>query len=1057
MKKLNLFFVLTVICNLAIYSQSNINYDYFHNISHPQSPNAASLGQYGACPVGHYTGTPKISIPFYEIEFDGMTIPISLSYHASGIKVRQESSSVGLGWAINAGGCITKEVRGRDDFPPYDVLYKTYYSDYKNLFLGNELYIKYTYDGYPIVGGALISSAQVEESQRQQRIFNQYARAMNDYDGEPDLFYYNLINSSGSMLFNTINTSYKGKINSNLVAYPIMQNVKEYTEIEYDIPHSVWRLRDNRGFRFYFSSKETTETHSNEAVITDLINEDYSKSKIESFPGGNRACTIDRVETSWLLDSIVSPNGKIAKFIYEDEAIVSLVNRSDIKYVYVGTENFSSSLTSVINHYGEQWANTNASYSIIIQKRIAKILTDEYSVYFDIDHYSKRKDLQSASSQYYPDQDAYNITGIRVMNIQNDIIKSWKFKQSYTSSSGNVTKEYRYKRLQLDEILDNLNNRLYAFRYNDNVRLPDKDSKSVDHWGYFNNGYHTGGAWSVGTGGGKSNCGIPTLTCITSRETMKLEGSDKSPNGTVMSAGMLTAIVYPTGGETRFVYEPNVSDYGIGGGLRVSQIYDITDGVVYNNRFFHYIKSGSGGCSGLLMTPLCYWYNIIPDADFVKGYNSPNLLPIKYIGAIKFYSNYSRRLDEGVIMGLGKSGVSIGNSTLGNVVGYSRVEEWLGKTAENGKIVYEFENKKDRIGFMESDDYPYMDAQAIPGMISTPYPSNGNLLTKTYYDDKGNPLRTIENFYDTTTLGEPLYGFKIFTCPPFEAGSLLPRFFTYESNWTKLGKTIYKEYFNEEVVESQSLYNYDPNYYMLIQEVSNFMSEDQITKKYRYPVHITKGVYPSMVEKGMLAIPIEISEIKNNTVINENLYTFDLYDNFLNPTAKYILHNNLLSDYRPFDGENVGSKFKKEIEVVCYNSKGNILEYIDKSGIHITLLWSYNYTLPIAEIKNAKYSDLVSALSENTIDMIAKEIYPDKYSLMIQKLSENSLLKEAHISAFFYRPHIGLKREISPNMIQKSYGYDFLGRLTDIFYKDKDGNGEDVDVVLEHYKYHYRQ
>jgi hypothetical protein len=82
----------------------------------PVSPNAAALGTYGAIPVGHYTGVPNISIPIYEIDLDGKKFPINISYHASGIKVAQEASTVGLGWVLNAGGCITKEVRGWDDF-----------------------------------------------------------------------------------------------------------------------------------------------------------------------------------------------------------------------------------------------------------------------------------------------------------------------------------------------------------------------------------------------------------------------------------------------------------------------------------------------------------------------------------------------------------------------------------------------------------------------------------------------------------------------------------------------------------------------------------------------------------------------------------------------------------------------------------------------------------------------------------------------------------------------------------------------------------------------------
>ena len=53
----------------------------------PPSPTAASLGIYGAVPVGHYTGIPQIEIPLYEIKCGSLTIPISLSYHASGIRV----------------------------------------------------------------------------------------------------------------------------------------------------------------------------------------------------------------------------------------------------------------------------------------------------------------------------------------------------------------------------------------------------------------------------------------------------------------------------------------------------------------------------------------------------------------------------------------------------------------------------------------------------------------------------------------------------------------------------------------------------------------------------------------------------------------------------------------------------------------------------------------------------------------------------------------------------------------------------------------------------------
>ncbi len=79
------------------------------------APNAGSLGKYADYPVGYYTGVPSISIPIYNLKDGGISLPISLSYHASGIKVSELASWVGLGWALNATGVINRTVRGAPD------------------------------------------------------------------------------------------------------------------------------------------------------------------------------------------------------------------------------------------------------------------------------------------------------------------------------------------------------------------------------------------------------------------------------------------------------------------------------------------------------------------------------------------------------------------------------------------------------------------------------------------------------------------------------------------------------------------------------------------------------------------------------------------------------------------------------------------------------------------------------------------------------------------------------------------------------------------------------
>jgi len=89
----------------------------------PQSiapaPNVAELGRYGSFPVSKSTGIPDISFPLFEVNAAEVSFPFSLSYHAGGIKVSQESTEVGLGWAIKGAMFIHRTVLGLPDESVY--------------------------------------------------------------------------------------------------------------------------------------------------------------------------------------------------------------------------------------------------------------------------------------------------------------------------------------------------------------------------------------------------------------------------------------------------------------------------------------------------------------------------------------------------------------------------------------------------------------------------------------------------------------------------------------------------------------------------------------------------------------------------------------------------------------------------------------------------------------------------------------------------------------------------------------------------------------------------
>lgn len=84
-----------------------------------KSPNVASLGRFGAYTVNYHNGLPEISIPIYEVTSGNLRVPITLSYHASGIKMTDMGSWVGLGWSLSAGGQISRDVKGAPDEEGY--------------------------------------------------------------------------------------------------------------------------------------------------------------------------------------------------------------------------------------------------------------------------------------------------------------------------------------------------------------------------------------------------------------------------------------------------------------------------------------------------------------------------------------------------------------------------------------------------------------------------------------------------------------------------------------------------------------------------------------------------------------------------------------------------------------------------------------------------------------------------------------------------------------------------------------------------------------------------
>ena len=75
-------------------------------------PESANLGSSISATPSLYSGKLNINIPLYNIKAGSLEIPVSLSYNMGGIRVSQFASSCGLGWSLNTGGIVTRQVRG---------------------------------------------------------------------------------------------------------------------------------------------------------------------------------------------------------------------------------------------------------------------------------------------------------------------------------------------------------------------------------------------------------------------------------------------------------------------------------------------------------------------------------------------------------------------------------------------------------------------------------------------------------------------------------------------------------------------------------------------------------------------------------------------------------------------------------------------------------------------------------------------------------------------------------------------------------------------------------
>jgi YD repeat-containing protein len=410
----------------------------------------------------------------------------------------------------------------------------------------------------------------------------------------------------------------------------------------------------------------------------------------------------------------------------------------------------------------------------------------------------------------------------------------------------------------------------------------------------------------------------------------------------------------------------------------------------------------------------------------------------------------------------------------GGGVGYDYVREI--KTANNeniGWIQYEFANYES--GFSDNS-------------VRIDNPMNGKLKSNKFYNSANSIKKTITNSYTTNT-AKKLFGLNsrylyntyaglygknsgsiIMLSDPYSdgygnsTGRTLDR---PEEGGTPLFSLLAHQLDIVEIlldsvtttidnVTTTEKYNYNSVTLQLKEKkINKSNTTERVAYKYVYPNDLNCGIYASMTEKNMLAPTVEEQLFNGNKYIGGVLTEYKTTDyGWIAPDKKYFSEVSTPLDNAPVYSCNGGVPLAvfpfANVKYEKFDSQNNPAYIVHNDATKIVYLWGYNYQYPIAEIRNATYADVETAVktefSVTSIDALSELVTPNE-----TKLKDGSLQKalpNAQVTTYTYKPLVGIETITDPRGVKTTYEYDFFDRLQAI----KDENNK----TIETYDYHYK-
>ncbi len=1005
------------------------------------TPEVATMMKYIDYPVDFCYGIANIQIPIYEFEFDGVKIPISISYHSSGLKVKDTNGRLGIGWSLDVSPSISRQINGMPDESGY-------------LMTSGEQRLPYPMDFY------------YEEQLADGR----------SKDEAPDAFYYQLLNKSGKFYLNRGDLSRpSSEVGITLVPFePIRVNPISVSSL------SGFDITDENGFRYSFNGEN--RAYSDSRTI---------QWKVKTITSPNRK-TLSYTYSPLAYTNVT---WNLVDYYAVEEQMQSLYALSPWAYIGCSSSIQWPFMMSSVNGYDAKINNIYVTQNNKPDGTLAYTGTPGQSI---PGCYNINPPVESGGAQLSENlltsletdkirielTGGYELTGLKIIDkSDNSVIRTVKFELSDCNTSI-PPERYRKRKLDKMEILDRNGNlaERYRFDYYYPERVPGILDKNIDHWGYFN-----------GTALGAYDTSVPYQT-ITAKHyisyyypadfTMTIGLANKEPSLDHARTGMLRTITYPTGRQSNFEYELNsyVDTYAPGnpvmpaGGLRISRIED--DGL---NRTFKYGENQNGG--GELknrITPDSYKYSKVVLSKY-KGQStfSHSTDSTAVISSESDTDQSASTATTAVPTAVSEAGYAPSLLTYyasepfpnlfyngGSPVFYQYVTEYRNHypdymgPAPNGKTIYKYSHPNSY-----SAQYP---GTTLIQEVGEPWMGSKLVYREDYKSEaNGQFSRVRKESYDYIPLKESSLAWgkayrRILFRDSFSdeiksnAVQNYQGFIHVRSQLKTGGYKLIKETVETFVngmttLVQEKTYNYNNLEHLFVTELKekNSNGVESVTKlKYPQDLSFASGspeesARGRLVTNNQLNIPMQqtfqAGTDASTTRINKISYTID-------PSTGNPLPKNL----------NKGRSNNEEERVVItdYNPSGKPVSITTDNAMNTVYVWGYKGEFLIAEIKNASYLEVCKKMGngseqtgKNVLNNILDKNVPSSSDFsQLNALREQ--LPEAMVTTYTCKPLVGIQTMTDPAGKKLYYEYDPSDRLKSI--KDHNGN------VVESYDYRYR-